>query len=467
MFKTVILSTFIAASMAQQRNIVETAQADPELRALVDAVVAGGLVQTLSGPGPFTVFAPIDQAFGALGDNILDYVFNPDNVKALDTVLTYHVVSGAVTSDKIKDGQVIPTVDAGQSVTAHVANGVVTINNARVLRANILCTNGVIHVVDNVLVPGNFNYPKNDIVATAVSVPALSTLVTAVKTGNLVQALSYPRGPFTVFAPDNQAFANLPAGVLAYLLAHPQELDAVLTYHVVDARGDRGRGRLYADEITNFQEAFTLNGQPLVFVVAGGKVLVNGNSTVIQANVDTSNGVVHVVDTVLIPNAQMTVLIAKAAKWSAKKLRAQVAAPLPNLLQLAQSVPQLSTLVAAVTAAGIGSVLAGPGPLTVFAPSNQAFAQLPADFLNYLLKPANKAALIDILTYHVAPGNYSSGDLHDREDIMTAEGKNVTIFKDQRGQIFVNFARVIAPNNEASNGVAHIIDEVLLPRKQL
>jgi uncharacterized surface protein with fasciclin (FAS1) repeats len=147
-------------------------------------------------------------------------------------------------------------------------------------------------------------------------------------------------------------------------------------------------------------------------------------------------------------------LIAKAAKWSAKKLRAQVAAPLPNLLQLAQSVPQLSTLVAAVTAAGIGSVLAGPGPLTVFAPSNQAFAQLPADFLNYLLKPANKAALIDILTYHVAPGNYSSGDLHDREDIMTAEGKNVTIFKDQRGQIFVNFARVIAPNNEASNGVA-------------
>jgi transforming growth factor-beta-induced protein len=313
------------------------------------------------------------------------------------------------------------------------------------------------------LVPGNFNYPKDDIVTTAVSVAALSTLVTAIKTGNLVQALSYPRGPFTVFAPTNDAFAKLPAGVLAYLLAHPQELDAVLTYHVVDARGDRGRGRLYADEIHNFQEAFTLNGQPLVFVVAGGKVLVNGNSTVIQANVDTSNGVVHVVDTVLIPNAQVTELAAKAAKWNAKNLR-QVAAPLPNLLQLAQSVPQLSTLVAAVTAAGLGSVLAGPGPLTVFAPSNQAFAKLPADFLNYLLQPANKAALVDIITYHVVPGNYSSGDLHDHEDIKTAEGQNVTIFKDQRGQIFVNFARVIAPNNEASNGVAHIIDEVLLPR---
>jgi hypothetical protein len=200
----------------------------------------------------------------------------------------------------------------------------------------------------------------------------VSTLVTALKTGNLVRALSYPEGPFTVFAPTNQAFSNLPAGVLAYLLAHPQELDAVLAYHVVDARGDRGRGRLYADEIHNFQEVFTLNGQSLVFVLAGGKVLVNGNATVVQANVDTSNGVVHVIDTVLIPNQRA--LEARAAAWNAKNLRAQLVelGAEPNLLQLAQSVPQLSTLVTAVTAAGIGSVLAGKGPLTVFAPNSES-----------------------------------------------------------------------------------------------
>ena len=298
-------------------------------------------------------------------------VFNPDNVKALDTVLTYHVVSGAVTSSQLHDGQVIGTLDAGQSVTAHVQGQNVEINNARVLRANIMCTNGVIHIVDHVLVPGNFNYPKNDIPTTAEGVAALSTLVTALKTGNIVRALTYPAGPFTVFAPTNTAFSNLPAGVLAYLLAHPQELDQVLAYHVVDARGDRGRGRLYADEIENFQEAFTLEGQALVFVVAGGKVLVNGNSTVIQANVDTSNGVVHVVDTVLIPNQQA--LEARAAAWNAKNLRSKLIGlgATPNLLQLAQSVPQLSTLVTAVTAAGIGSVLAGKGPLTVFAPNSE------------------------------------------------------------------------------------------------
>jgi len=250
--------------------------------------------------------------------------------------------------------------------------------------------------------------------------------------------------------------------VLAYLLAHPQELDAVLAYHVVDARGDRGRGRLYADEIHNFQEVFTLNGQSLVFVLAGGKVLVNGNSTVIQANVDTSNGVVHVVDTVLIPNQRA--LEAKAAAWNAKNLRAQLIelGATPNLLQLAQSVPQLSTLVTAVTVAGIGSVLAGPGPLTVFAPNNDAFAKLPADFLKYLL--GNKAALTKVLTYHVAPGSYPTGSMQDGQNITTAEGSNVHVFKDQRGAIFINFAQVLAPNNMASNGVAHIISDVLLPQ---
>lgn len=377
-------------------------------------------------------------------------------------MLTYHVVSGAVTSSQLHDGQVISTLDAGQSVTAHVQGQNVEINNARVVRANIMCTNGVIHIVDHVLVPGNFNYPKNDIPTTAEGVAALSTLVTALKTGNIVRALTYPAGPFTVFAPTNTAFSNLPAGVLAYLLAHPQELDQVLAYHVVDARGDRGRGRLYADEIENFQEAFTLEGQALVFVVAGGKVLVNGNSTVIQANVDTSNGVVHVVDTVLIPNQQA--LEARAAAWNAKNLRSKLIGlgATPNLLQLAQSVPQLSTLVTAVTVAGLGSVLAGPGPLTVFAPTNDAFAKLPADFLKYLL--GNKAALTDVLTFHVVAGNVSSSQLFSGENITTVEGKDLHVYKDQRGAIFIDFAQVIAPNNEASNGVAHLIDAVLLPR---
>lgn len=158
--------------------------------------------------------------------------------------------------------------------------------------------------------------------------------------------------------------------MLAYLIAHPQELDAVLTYHVVDARGDFGRGRLYADEIRNFQQVFTLNGEELVLVLAGGKVLVNGNATVVVPNVDTSNGVVHVIDSVLLPNAAKAALAAKAAAWAAtKNVRGAVTrtAALPNLVQLAESVPQLSTLVTAVKAGGLVNALSGAGPLTVFA----------------------------------------------------------------------------------------------------
>lgn len=163
-------------------------------------------------------------------------MFNPDNKGQLDNVLTYHVLSGAVYSNQITDGQVIPTLDNKLTVTAHVQGGRVSINEAHVIKADIKASNGVIHIIDGVLVPSkcvavrarvaapspshtgaashralplsspsafslrSFAYPKNDIVTTAVSVASLSTLVTALKAGGLVDALTYPHGPFTVFA---------------------------------------------------------------------------------------------------------------------------------------------------------------------------------------------------------------------------------------------------------------------------
>jgi transforming growth factor-beta-induced protein len=460
MLKLLALAASLAVAAAQQQTIADIIAQDPELRMLTAAVTAGGLLNTFNTSGTYTLFAPIDQGFFALGDNILDYVLNPDNQNALDTVLTYHALGVAVPSSKITDGQQIATLDNKLTVTAHVGGGQVHINNALVLRANVQASNGIIHVLDNVLVPSNFNYPKSDIVQTAIATSALSTLVTAVKAANLVDALSYPHGPFTVFAPSDDAFNNLPAGTLQYLLAHPQELAQVLLYHVIDARGDYGSGRLYADEIKNFEEVFTLDGQSLIFVLNGGKVLVNGNATVIIPNVDCSNGVVHVIDSVLLPNAGQ--LAQKVAAWNKKNVRGSVTiGALPNLVQLAESVPQLSTLVTAVKAGGLVNALSGPGPLTVFAPTNDAFARLPGQFLNYLL--SNITALDEVLTYHVVSGNVTSSQLYDGELVPTLEGANITVHKDPRGAIFVDFAQVIAPNNFASNGVAHIIDAVILP----
>jgi len=356
---------------------------------------------------------------------------------------------------------VITTLDNKLTVTASVNGNQVKINNALVIRADVEASNGVVHIIDAVLVPSNFNYPKNDIVTTAVGVSTLSTLVTALKAANLVDALTYPHGPFTVMAPNDAAFAALPPGTLQYLLQHPQELAQVLLYHVVDQRGDYGRGRIYADEIRNFEEVFTLAGQPLVFVVNGGKVLVNGNATVLIPNVDCSNGVVHVINSVLLPNAGQ--LAEKVSAWmkNNKNVRGNVKA-LPNIVQLAQSVPQLSTLVTAVTVGKLVNVLSSSGPFTVFAPTNDAFQRLPSQFLNYLL--SNVTALDEVLTYHVVAGNVTSSQLYDNEIVPTLDsGYNITVHKDQRGAIFVDFAQVINPNNFASNGVVHIIDEVILP----
>lgn len=368
-------------------------------------------------------------------------------------MLTYHVVSGQVLSNQIKDGQVIKTLDNALTVTAHVAGGKVQINNANVIAADNLATNGVVHIVDAVLVPSNFALPPLDIVQTAQSVPTLSTLVKAVIAGNITGDLSMPNGPYTVFAPNDAAFAKIPANTLAYLLAHPRELDNVLFYHVLDRR-------VYAEEITNLAQERTLQGEFLVFFVNGNGVSINGEANVIATNVDATNGVVHVIDTVLIPKAAMAALNARATAWHAgRKLQGT-----PNIVQLAQANPDLSTLVTALTAGGLVSTLEGAGPFTVFAPTNQAFDRLPTGVLDYLLKPANKADLVEILTYHVLAGQYLSKDVTEGLQLPTVEGQNVTFHIDQRRQIFVDYAMVIRADNLASNGVVHLIDDVLLPR---
>jgi len=448
MLKSVIAASFAAATFAQG-NIVQVAEADPELRVLVDAVVRGGLVSALEGPGPFTVFAPINQAFDALGRNIIDYVFNPTHTKVLDEVLTYHVVSGKVASSALKDGEVIPTLDGKQTLTAHVNGAEITINTARVVKANVEASNGIVHIVDAVLVPSDFSLPPKDILTTALATGELSTLVKAVTVANITAALAMPNGPYTVFAPTDAAFAKLPANELAYLLAHPDALRDVLFYHLTEFR-------IYASEITNFGRVPTLfNRQEIVFFVNASGVLVNGEAKVVAANVDCTNGVVHLIDTVLIP-ARM------------KQAMAAYAAPTDNIVQLAQATPELSTLVTAVIAADLVKTLEGTGPFTVFAPTDDAFKRLPQGVLAYLL--ANPSTLKTVLLYHTVAGNVPSTALKNDEIILTAAGFNATvhIVNDRHHNlIFIDDAMVIKADNEATNGVVHIVDNVLFPPAKL
>merc|ERR1711963_191967 len=171
--------------------------------------------------------------------------------------------------------------------------------------------------------------------------------------------------------------------------------------------------------------------------------------TVVAADNKASNGVAHIIDGVLIPPAGL-------------------AGAEPNIVELAQSVDDLSTLVAAVVAGDLVETLSSPGPFTVFAPTNEAFGALPAGTLDDLLKPENKATLVDILTYHVLPVQVLSKDLKPYQSVKTVEGKAVKVLKVgdevRVGATFTDI-KVTAADNVASNGVAHIIDGVLLPPK--
>ena len=288
---------------------------------------------------------------------------------------------------------------------------------------------------------------NKDIVALAAGDADLSTLVAAVKDAGLVSALE-GKGPFTVFAPTNEAFAKLPAATLKELL-QPQnvgKLKAILTYHVV-------AGSVHAKDLRNGEMVTTLEGQKLRVTINRGGVFIDG-AKVTTADVDASNGVVHVIDSVLLPPKK------------AASLEDFMAPEKKDIVALAAGDADLSTLVAAVKDAGLVSALEGKGPFTVFAPTNEAFAKLPAATLKELLQPQNVGKLKAILTYHVVAGSVHAKDLRNGEMVTTLEGQKLRVTIN-RGGVFIDGAKVTTADVDASNGVVHVIDSVLLPPKKV
>merc|ERR1712032_984537 len=223
----------------------------------------------------------------------------------------------------------------------------------------------------------------------AQSVDDLSTLVAAVVAGDLVDTLSSP-GPFTVFAPTNDAFGALPEGTLDSLLQpeNKDQLVDILTYHVLPAQ-------VLSTDLKFFQRVATVEGKNVHVIKNTHGVFVGPSihdlKTVVGADNLASNGVAHIIDGVLLPPTGLS-------------------ADAPNIVELAQSVDDLSTLVAAVVAGDLVDTLSSAGPFTAFAPTNDAFVALPEGTLETLLKPENKDTLVDILTYHVLPSQVVSTD---------------------------------------------------------
>jgi transforming growth factor-beta-induced protein len=270
----------------------------------------------------------------------------------------------------------------------------------------------------------------SDIVDTAVKAGSFKTLVAAVQAAGLVEALKGD-GPFTVFAPTDAAFAALPTGTVENLLKPENRatLQSILTFHVV--AGDLGSA-----DVIRRSGATTLNGQRLTFAADSHGVAVEG-APISRADIECSNGVIHVIDRVIMPSGD-------------------------NLAALAESAGMFNTLLAAAKAAGLADALTGAGPLTVFAPTDEAFAALPAGTVESLLKPENKATLAAILKYHIVSGRVYAADAVKAGEAATLQGGRVALdIRD--GRLTVDGANVIKTDIDASNGVVHVIDRVILP----
>lgn len=270
------------------KTIVDIAASDENFSTLVTALELAGLDEALQGEGPFTVFAPTNDAFNALPEGALEGLVA--DTEALTDVLLYHVAEGeAMAADVVElDGQKVETL-LGQYLDIAIEDETVLVDEAQVVVTDIKASNGVIHVIDSVLIP-----ETRSIVDIAVEDGRFTTLVTALEAAGLVEAL-LGEGPFTVFAPTDDAFAALPEGTIESLLADTDALTQVLLYHVVD-------GKVLAAQVVELdgQQVETLSGESLSVMIDGEAVKIN-DAQVILADVEASNGVIHVIDSVLVP----------------------------------------------------------------------------------------------------------------------------------------------------------------------
>ncbi|HSM08597.1 MAG TPA: fasciclin domain-containing protein [Gemmatimonadota bacterium] len=261
------------------------------------------------------------------------------------------------------------------------------------------------------------------------------TLEAALEAAGLTATLE-ASGPFTVFAPTDAAFDALPAGTLDDLLMpeNQAQLVDILTYHVVS-------GDLAASDVVASSTLTMLNGETVSVTVSGSTVMIN-DAVITMTDIEASNGTIHVIDAVLLPPEPD---------------------PQPQTIaEIAAGSEDFETLTAALGAAGLVETLDGPGPFTVFAPTDAAFEALPPGTVDDLLLPENQDQLIDILTYHVVGQELPASDVVGATTITMLNGDDVTITVDGEN-VMINDALITMTDVEARNGVVHVIDAVLTP----
>lgn len=416
-------------SSGNDQNLVERLAGLDQYSTLVTAVTEAGLVDALSEIDQATIFAPTNEAFAKIPAESLSALLA--DKEALGNLLTYHVVAGRLSSYRLGN-QTLTALNEGTleiSRTRHRSfwwfSSTIKVNDSTVIKANLRAKNGIIHGIDTVLDP-SFEPPQS-ILDIAAGDENFSTLATLLQEAGLDRALDSDRLELTVFAPTNEAFEKLPAEVLEAVRNDPKLLGFVLRNHIV--RGSVKSSDLETGEVRSV-------ARTNLDVVVGDDAITVGPATVVAADIMASNGVVHVINEVLVPETVET------------------------LIGVVESRDELATFKTVLELTGYGPFFDRKPSYwnwTFFAPSNDAFNAIPADALSALIE--DKRALRGVLRRHIAFGKITSADLADGAEVRTL-GNRLAVQIGEGGVTF-NGAPLVEADLEASNGVIHIIGGVL------
>lgn len=409
-------------------TVVDLATYSESFTSLVSAVVKADLAGTLSGDGPFTVFAPTNDAFAALFAALEISGLDEVSMEDLTSILTYHVLGDNVLSSEITAGTVKSV--SGEDFEITIDGAVLLNGTIKVTSTDIQGTNGVVHVIDAVLVPSM--QKSNTIADIAVGNSEFSILVEALMKADLVGAVADMDAELTVFAPTNDAFVALLSDLGASSLDDipVATLTDILLYHVIGSKA------MSTDLTSGYFPTLSMSNDNYVsmYVMVGDGVSINKNTMVTTPDIEADNGVIHVVDKVILP---------------------------PSVVNIAIDNANFSTLVSAVVKAGLVETLNGTGPFTVFAPTNAAFDALFTALNISGIEDLTADQLIPILTYHVVSGNVLSTGLSNGM-VPTLSGEN-KITVDLTSGVKINGSNVVDANIQGANGVVHVIDKVLIP----
>ena len=425
-------------------SIVDVAVSNGSFTTLAAALEATGLDVTLSDmDSSFTVFAPTDDAFALLGDDTIAALL--EDTETLSDILTYHVIDSEIDSSAAisSAGSTVEMVN-GDSIGLSLDGDNLLVNTVTVTAVDVEADNGVIHVIDAVLIPpAEKGTPTMNIVDTAVAAGDFGTLVAALQAAGLDATLADETQTYTVFAPTDAAFAMIDPDTLDLLLADTDVLSSVLLQHVVS--GEVSAVTAYT---LNGLSATTASGADIpVAINSELDTLTFGGATVTTTDIYTTNGVIHVIDTVVVADVELP-------------------SPPASIVDVAVANGSFNTLVAALQATGLDTVLDDPdATFTVFAPTDAAFGLLGQGTVNALLSDTD--TLTDILLYHVIQGSVVLQDgaltvaQSEANKVEMANGAEAALSL-ANNTLFVNKSAVSLADVMADNGVIHVVDQVII-----